>query len=69
MHVVHIGRQVPKHFKDGGWVETQAAHLGHGVWMFTLEKVKDGKRQARHTNTTTPMVETLKKRMAKNLLA
>ena len=39
-HVVYIGRN-PAKFTRQGWKEISAMHLGHGVWMFTLEKRKE----------------------------
>lgn len=40
MTFIHIGKQVPKKLKDAGWKEKSAIHIGKGVWIITLEKVK-----------------------------
>lgn len=38
MAIIHIGKEVPKKFKKLGYKEVSASHIGHGVWIFRLEK-------------------------------
>jgi hypothetical protein len=56
MRMIHIGRGVKKFTKDGKWTEKSAIHLGHGVWIFELER-NYGKREKGNTHTPTAVVE------------
>ena len=41
IHLLHIGKSIPRRLLAHGWRETgHSIHHGHGLWTFRLEKEK-----------------------------
>ena len=41
IHLLHIGKSIPKRLLSHGWRETgHAIYRGNGLWTFRLEKEK-----------------------------
>lgn len=38
LHMIHVGKRVPKVLTEAGWEEVSGIHLGKGCWILRLEK-------------------------------